>query len=341
MGGAGWKEKKDRWTMEEKKKMWEAIGRTAMEYGTEVWEGVSNRMELLQMEAGRAVLGVPRGVINSFVVGELQWEEVSDRSSEKLLRFVHKLERMGAERLVGRVYRKVKEKKIGVEGKGSGRGGWWGRVSRVMGRWELREKWEWGVQELNQEEWKKKVREAKLIIVQSRWEKEMGKKGTVREWYRGVKKNWGMSELVTRRGKVVEEMMKIRGCVSGLEVDRGRWGTVRTKREQRLCGMCEVAVGDLWHVIGECGRLSERRDVGLRDWERRSGEGEEEREREGWRKVVDWMNSGNVGKMVKLMLGGKEGEKWKGRNTVCSKWFGKMIKERKKVLEEKRVGLSV
>ena len=47
------------------------------------------------------------------------------------------------------------------------------------------------------------------------------------------------------------------------------------------------------------------------------------------------------GKMVKLMLGGKEGEKWKGRNTVCSKWFGKMIKERKKVLEEKSVGSSV
>ena len=101
-----WESEKDKWTMEEKKIMWEAMGRTAMEYGTEVWGGESERLELVQAEAGRAILGVRKGVMNSFIAGELEWDEVEDRNNEMLLKFVLKLEKMGMDRLVGRTYRK-------------------------------------------------------------------------------------------------------------------------------------------------------------------------------------------------------------------------------------------
>ena len=212
-------------------------------------------------------------------------------------------------------------------------GGWWGRVIRAVERWKLKKNWIGGLQEEQPLEWKRVVREIKWRRVQDRWEKEVLKRGSMREGYRGVKKKWGLSEVVKRRGTLADEVMKLRGGVSSLEVDRGRWGAEKVKRHERICGMCGVAVGDLWHVVGECGRLNERRREGIEDWMKRAERGERKREAEVWQTVVEWMRMGNAVKVVKLMLGGKEGEKWGSVSRVCTKWIGSMLKERRRILE--------
>ena len=63
--------------MDDRRKIWEAVGRVEVEYGNEIWGGEERRilekLEQLELEVGREVLGVGETAPKCFFTGELGW----------------------------------------------------------------------------------------------------------------------------------------------------------------------------------------------------------------------------------------------------------------------------
>jgi hypothetical protein len=157
------------WSVDDRRRIWETVGRAEVEYGNEIWGGEERKilvkLEQLELEVGREVLGVGGTAPKCFVTGELGWERVEERGWERMARFVGKLERMEEGRTVKKVYRKMKlawrMERIG--------GVWIRRVGEVMRRWNLMKEWDEGIGELEKGMWNRRVRERKLEWGEKRW----------------------------------------------------------------------------------------------------------------------------------------------------------------------------
>ena len=165
---AGQWEGNKKWTVDERRRIWEFVGRPEVEYGSEVWGEEGGRelgkLERVEMEAGRKILGVGGAAPNCFVTGGLGWEGVVENGWEKMARFVGKLEMMEEGRTVKKVYIKMKLA-WGKEKKG---GLWIRKIAEVMRRWNLKREWEEGIGEVEKGIWDRRVKERKQTWVEAR-----------------------------------------------------------------------------------------------------------------------------------------------------------------------------
>ena len=85
--------------------VWEALVRSVMEYGGEVWgEGAWEDGELIQREMAKRILRVNKSAPNEGVLGELGWTTLRARRDAARIRLWTRILRMRDDRLVKKIY---------------------------------------------------------------------------------------------------------------------------------------------------------------------------------------------------------------------------------------------
>jgi hypothetical protein len=85
-------------------RVWEAMIRPLLEYGSEIWHiGKEQEMERLQLQYGKALLGVGKSCASEVVRGELGWWRLASRADFIRLKFWARVSRMPNNRLTKQV----------------------------------------------------------------------------------------------------------------------------------------------------------------------------------------------------------------------------------------------
>jgi hypothetical protein len=232
-----------------RRRLWLALGAAVMRYGTEVWypsKGELARLELVQRQAGRRVLGCGIRLSDEVVRGELGWWTVRGQQAEAKLRFLGRLLAMPKSRVVRRL---LMVRAADLEsGLGCGKG-WCARTAKLVAYYGLTEAC--GTVELAV--WNKLVRTAVWDKEEEEWRAAMATKPSL-EQYQRLKTVLELEPLVdggVEHWRSAGLLVKLRGAGSDLEVETGK--RLQQERHDRLCTACNSgAVGDVAHFLLEC-----------------------------------------------------------------------------------------
>jgi hypothetical protein len=253
--------------MKMRRRLWEALGVPVVGYGGEVWEvsgKEAEQLEKVQRCVGRQLLGCSQLVGDAVVRGELGWWRLQARRDEAKLRFLGKLKRMAAARVV----RKVLAVRMGDAVRRNGKGkGWCALVLRLVEKYGLEEASQAAGQQSREAvaEWEAAVREAVQEKEQNVWQAAVAANKVLARYGR-VKKELELESFVD--GGQVERKsaalkVRLRGGGTSLEVQQGKYEQL--ERSQRVCKACGSGeVGDEEHFLLECSVLEEARN---RMWE--------------------------------------------------------------------------
>jgi hypothetical protein len=250
----------DRMGMGQRRRLWQCLGVPGMQYGAEVWvanKGEGEKMELVQRQAGRRVLGCSSRLSDEAVRGELGWLSVRGRSDELRLRFLGRLMRMSASRAV-KQFLLVRTQDL-EDGLGCGKG-WCAKVAQLVERYQLQQECAAGAK-MKAAEWNAAVREAVEAKEEEEWRAAVEASAGL-EFYSRLKERLELEKYVdggvrARKGAVLRT--NLRGGCSELQVQVGKYeGTAREERLCRVCGSGEM-VEDEGHFLLYCPALREPR----------------------------------------------------------------------------------
>jgi hypothetical protein len=238
-----------------RRRLWLCLGLPVMQYGSEVWEvgkGDGERLEMVQRQAGRRVLGCSTRMSDEVVRGELGWVRAKARRDEAKLRFLGRLLRMSDRRGVRRFFA------VRVVEAAKGGKGWCVEVLRLVEEYKL----EGMVGKVGQlEQWHEAVKAAVVLKEEERWRQAVTEKPSL-GLYGRIKTELRMENHAD--GGVAEWQsavlrVRLRGAGSELEVQRGK--LERLERQERVCRVCgSGAVEDEAHFLLDCTALRGARD---------------------------------------------------------------------------------
>jgi hypothetical protein len=250
-------------SVQEGRGVWEALVRSVLEFGCEVWGGcVWGEAEKLQLRFGKRILRGSSGMANEVVLGELGWWTLKGRRDFLRLKYWGVLRGMKYDRITRVVYEVSRTRfDRGVDGNN-----WCAYTYKLCCELGLLEYWEG--KEVGIGEWEDIVRKRVHVREVREWRRRMGLKPKLR-LYRKLKSSLVFEEYlkgVTHdRGKMM--MLRMRSGTSELRLETGRW--VNENLEDRLCRLCGGGgVEDENHVINECVYYQDDRALmwdGIRD----------------------------------------------------------------------------
>jgi hypothetical protein len=239
-----------------RRRLWLCLGLPVMQYGSEVWEvgkGDGEKLEMVQRQAGRRVLGCSTRMSDEVVRGELGWVTAKARRDEAKLRFLGRLLRMADGRGVRQFF------SVRVVESAKGGKGWCVGVMRLVEEYKLEGMVGTAGKRLQQ--WHEAVKAAVELKEEERWRQAVAEKPSL-ELYGKIKTVLRMENHVD--GGVAEWRsavlrVRLRGAGSELEVQRGK--LERLERQDRVCRVCgSGAVEDEAHFLLDCAALREARD---------------------------------------------------------------------------------
>ena len=88
--------------------IWESMGLPTVNFAVEVsWKGTKaqqKKLDAVQEQVGRKILGASRTVASCAVMGELGWRKMAERSENQMMRYLGRLRRMDETRLTKKMY---------------------------------------------------------------------------------------------------------------------------------------------------------------------------------------------------------------------------------------------
>jgi hypothetical protein len=221
----------------------------------EVWDanqGEGEKLEKVQREAGRRVLGCSSRLSDEVVRGELGWLTARGRRDELRLRYLGRLLRMPVERGVKR-FLLVRSQDL-EEGLGCGKG-WCAQVAGLVEKYGLEQECKAGAG-MKAADWNRAVQQAVESKEEELWRESMESKSSL-ELYRRVKEGLWLEPYVdggvkARKSAVLRT--NLRGGCSELEVQVGKH--MGLDRQERLCRVCGGGVvEDEEHFLLNCPAL--------------------------------------------------------------------------------------
>jgi hypothetical protein len=249
----------DRMGMGLRRRLWQCMGVPGMQYGVEVWDanqGEGEKLEKVQREAGRRVLGCSSRMSDEVVRGELGWLTARGRRDELRLRYLGRLLRMPVTRGV-RQFLVVRTQDL-EEGLGCGKG-WCAQVAGLVEKYGLAQECKAGAG-MKAAMWNKAVQAAVLKKEEEVWREAMAGKASL-ELYRRVKEGLWLEQYVdggvkARKSAVLRT--NLRGGCSELEVQVGKH--MGLERQERVCRVCSGGVvEDEEHFLLNCPALQKPR----------------------------------------------------------------------------------
>jgi hypothetical protein len=251
--------------------LWEALVRSILEYGAEVWGGEEwEEAEVIQREMGRRILRCKSKTSNEAVLGELGWWRMKTRRDFIKLKYWINIVLMEESRLVKQIYQSSKAayQSRWVEN-------WSAAIHRLLLKYNLGHLWndESIITNLEGIEWedrtirghrkfwvgiiKKKIQEEE----EKEWKKAMEDKPKLRT-YRTIKNKLELEEYLiantNREGRYI--MTSLRTGSNDLRIETGRRTRPREKIEERLCMECmEGDIEDEKHFLLDCAMYQDMR----------------------------------------------------------------------------------
>ena len=88
--------------------IWESMGLPAVNFAVEVsWKSTKaqqKKLDAVQEQVGRKILGASRTVASCAVMGELGWRKMTEKSEDQMMRYLGRLRRMDETRLTEKIY---------------------------------------------------------------------------------------------------------------------------------------------------------------------------------------------------------------------------------------------
>lgn len=195
---------------------------------SEIWGATSfKEAELVQLDAGRRLLGVSKKTSNAVVRGELGWWTMRAQRDMKMLMYWARLVRMEDSRLVKQVYVQRRNQK------GKKAGDWCMQVKKILVGIGIGDIWD---SELvgTEKEWKRLVRTRIQEREEKHWIHEMHEKDKLR-LYRVLKCELEEEEFLHELWDREERraLVAMRGGTNVLRVETGRW--IKEKLKDRTC----------------------------------------------------------------------------------------------------------
>lgn len=288
--------------------LWEALGRSVLDYGAEVWgEAVWEEGEVLQREVAKRILRVNKYTANEGVMGELGWIKLAARRDLLRLNFWLRVLCWDLRRL-GRIAYGV-----GVECKRANT--WAAGVHRALRKYHLEDLWNGGrvdgvIDQPTRRRWSERIKVAVWEFEEKEWLARMQEKKKLSE-YRAVKTKLQREAYLGIAQNSLERKMYTQlrlGCLQ-IRVETGRW--IGEKREDRLCMVCMSGkVETERHCMLECPMYDDLRE----EW---------------WRRVAGGVEMGEEGKWGWLMGkegGGNIGEVWRANMWLVGRIMGRRRK---------------
>ena len=248
-------------------RMFEMITRPSCEYAAEIWGyGALERLEAVQRDVGRRILGCGASVVNEAVEGELGWLPLQARREVALLRLWGRIMNKPQTSLLRQTYQELHrlwklQLQTGEAGEGVVRQvkNWVAHVRYLMvvkypvlrqyfRRQSLQGKGQrWGqvvaaaVREGAEVEWRNKVGESRPKLRTYRW--VTGEEPLLQPYIREAGASDPISKIISG----------LRVGTNDLEIERGRWCAPRVPREERVCRMCDTGcMEDERHFLLDC-----------------------------------------------------------------------------------------
>ena len=231
-------------------RVWEHMIRPIIEYASEIWcTGKETDLERLQLQVGKALLGVGRSCASEVVRGELAWWRLASRADLTKLRFWARLVNMPKERLTRQVF---EQRRLNSSEK---QGTWCWKIRQILKSINMEQLWQHEAIPANlQKELNSRLQDREML----QWRQEINRKGKL-ECYQKLKTEWGREEYldfteVWRRKWIT----MFRGSNSDLLIETGRW--INLQREDRKCRFCaQNVVEDEAHALLECKAYTDER----------------------------------------------------------------------------------
>ena len=217
--------------------IWESMGLPAVNYAAEVsWKGTKaqqRKLDAVQEQVGRKILGASRSVASCSVMGELGWRTMTERSEDQIMSYLGRLRKMDETRLTKKMYEVSIVENLP----------WWRETKEVLRKYADEE-------EVDESSCipGRKARKGKC---KRRWVEEVRSKKTL-DLYAAVKKELKkekyMDDPGDRRGAALK--FKFRTRSAGLRAEVGGW---RNKEESKQCVMCSEGEDEsVEHVMMRC-----------------------------------------------------------------------------------------
>ena len=217
--------------------IWESMGLPAVNFAVEVsWKGTKaqqKKLDAVQEQVGRKILGASRTVASCAVMGELGWRKMTERSEDQMMRYLGRLRRMDETRLTKKMYEVSMAENLP----------WWKEIKEVLTKYA------------DEKEVDENTcipdRKARKRKCEQRWTEEVESKNTL-DLYAAVKKRLNEEKYVNdpgdRRGARLKFRFRTRSA--GLRAEVGGW---KNKEEARQCVMCsEGEEESVEHVLLRC-----------------------------------------------------------------------------------------
>ena len=227
-------------------RVWDVIGKPAMEYGAEVWANRPWREgEKVMLKLGKRLIGMRRNTNNEVVQGELGLWRMKGRWDLARLKLWKKLVE-GKNPLASWVYRQRRDEFEAGGKKDKNNWCWctW-QVMKSIGR-EV----EWDLEYVAEAAWAEGVRADIGQREEDEWRQRVSAKPRLRT-YRLIKDKlefeWYLEHSTGARKTALVEM---RSGANDLEIDQGRRRKMEIK--DRTCMECKKGIEDEIHVVLEC-----------------------------------------------------------------------------------------
>ena len=227
-------------------RIWETIGRPAMEYGAEVWAGgYWKEGERVMMRLGKGLIGMRRNTNHEVVQGELGLWRMKGRWDVSRLRLWRKLVG-GRNALAVWVYRQRREE-FEAEGRRD-KGNWCWHTWQVLKG--IDRELEWEIEYMGGARWLQELKEDIGKREEKEWQARVAAKPRLRS-YRLIKEKLEFENyLDCTSGKQRKALVEMRSGANDLEVEMGRRRQEEVKN--RMCRECKGGVEDEMHLVLEC-----------------------------------------------------------------------------------------
>ncbi len=225
--------------------IWETMGLPTVNFATEVsWKGTKSqqkKMDAVQEQVGRKILGANRSVASCAVMGELGWRTMTERNEDQMMRYLGRLRRMDETRLTKKLYEVSLVEDLP----------WWKEMKAVLRKYANKE-------EVDESTCipDGKTRKEKC---EQRWAEEVQNKKTLDLYAavkNGLKKESYVDDPGDRRGARLK--FRFRSRSAGLRAEVGGW---KNREESRQCVMCSEGEDEsVEHVMMRCAAYRRERE---------------------------------------------------------------------------------
>ena len=209
-----------------------------------IWEGGKwPEAERIQLEAGRRLLGVGGKTTGEAVRGELGWWSLQGRRDLCRLRFFGKLARLGADKLLKRVFLVCKPITENMPTT------WCGRTRQLL--FDLLLGHIWSSESVgSSKDWEKVIYSCIQARELQAWKDGLQNKPKLR-LYRLLKSQLRREEYLTLPLETRRRLTELRSGTHCLRVETGRWEG--EPLEDRVCRVCICGpIEDEMHVLLDC-----------------------------------------------------------------------------------------